>query len=64
MKKIYDVYFTVAEEACIAIEAENEDDAEERFNAMTKSELLEYIINAIEYGGFHVVSVDEVDECE
>lgn len=63
MKKIYDVSFTLAEEACIAIKAKNEDDAEEKFEAMTKDELLERIKDAIEYGGFDITDIEEVDEC-
>lgn len=64
MKKIYDVYFTLADEAVISIEAENEDDAEEQFNQINKRALFERIKNAIDYGGFHINSIDEVDECD
>lgn len=61
MKKIYDVHFTIAEEAIIAISANDEDEAEEKFDEMTKDELLGYIKNAIEYGGFEITEIEEVD---
>ena len=64
MKKIYDVHFTLAEEAVIAIEAINEEGAEEKFNEMTAAELFERIKNAIEYGGFEITEIEEVDECD
>lgn len=61
MKKIYDVYFTLVDEAVIAIEAHDEDEAEEIFEGMTKDELFERIKDVIEYGGFEVTEVYEVE---
>lgn len=61
MKKIYDVYFTITEDAVIAIEAKDEDDAEEIFDSMTTDELLQRIKNAIDFGGFEITEIEEVE---
>lgn len=62
MKKIYDVYFTIAEEAVIAIEANDETEAEEIFYKMTRDELFRYIHDAVSYGGFEITDIEEVDD--
>ena len=40
MAKIYDVYFTLADEGVITIEANNEDEAEKIFNNITWDNLV------------------------
>lgn len=64
MKKIYDVYFTLAESAVVAIEANSEEEAQEYFDNMTRDELFGYIHDSVGYGGFEVTEIEEVDECE
>ena len=61
MKHIYDVYFKPMAEAIIAVEAENEDEAEMEFHNIDKRELLERISDAIDFFGIEVVKVEEVD---
>ena len=63
MKKLYEVYFTLAEPASIVIAADNEEEAEEIFDEMSSKELVDRIINAIEMG-FEVVEVEDLDEEE
>ena len=62
MAKIYDVYFTLADEGVIAIEANNEDEAEKIFNNITWDEISRYIYDAVSYGGFEITSIEEVDQ--
>ena len=61
MKKIYDVYFTLSESAVITVEADNENEAEEIFNNMTRGELLGYINDSVCYGGFEITKIEDVD---
>ena len=49
MKRIYDVYFTLAQPAVIAIEANSEDEAMEKLQSMDGNELLRRIQNAIDF---------------
>ena len=51
MKHIYDVYFKPMAEAIIAIEADNEDDADMEFHNIDKREFLERISDAIDFFG-------------
>lgn len=61
MAKLYDVYFTLAEPAVILLEAENKALAEEEFENLSKAELIERIINAIDFGGFEITKIERVD---
>ena len=61
MKKIYDVYFTLSESAVITVEADNENEAEEIFNNMTRGELLGYINYSVWHGGFEITKIEDVD---
>lgn len=61
MTKIYDVYFTLAESAVIAIEASSEDEAQEIFDNMTRDELFGYVHDSVGYGGFEITNIEEVD---
>ncbi len=61
MKHIYDVYFKPMAEAIIAVEAEDEDDAVDKFMNMDKREFLERISDAIDFFGIEVIKVEEVD---
>lgn len=63
MKKLYEVYFTLAEPASIVIAAGNEEEAEEIFDEMPTKELMEKIINALEMG-LEVIEVEDLDEEE
>lgn len=62
MSKLYDVYFTLVEPAVILLEAKNEELAEEEFNKLSKDELIERIINAIDFGGLEITNIEEIDE--
>lgn len=62
MAKIYDVYFTISESASVAIEANDETEAEEIFYKMTRDELFRYIHDSVSYGGFEITDIEEVDE--
>ena len=64
MKKIYDVYFTLAQPAVIAIEANSEDEAMEKLQNMDRNELLERVQNAIDFMGVEPLFVDDLDEVE
>ena len=62
MKKIYDVYFTLAQPAVIAIEANSEDEAMEKLQNIDSNELLERVQNAIDFMGVEPLFVDKIDE--
>lgn len=64
MKKIYDVYFTLAQPAVIAIEANSEDEAMEKLQNVDRSELIERVQNTIDFMGVEPLFVDEIDEVE
>ena len=64
MKKIYDVYFTLAQPAVIAIEANSEDEAMEKLQNIDSNELLERVQNAIDFMGVEPLFVDDLDEVE
>lgn len=57
MKKLYDVYFTLAEPASMVIAAESEEEAEEILENMSNDELMERITNALAFG----IEVEEVE---
>lgn len=61
MKKMYDVCFTLAEDACVTVEANNEAEAELFFEHMTKDELIERIRDAVEFMGVEISYIEEVD---
>lgn len=60
MKKLYEIYFTLAEPASIVIAAKDEDEAEEIFEQMGNSELMERIMNALAMG----VEIEEIEDLE
>lgn len=60
MKKLYEVYFTFAEPASIVIAAKDEDEAEEIFEQMGNSELMERIMSALAMG----VEVEKIEDLE
>lgn len=60
MKKLYEVYFTLAEPASIVIAAKSEEEAEEIFEQMSNKEIMERIVSAIEMG----VEVEEIEDLE
>ena len=64
MKSIYDVYFTLAQPAVIAIEANSENEAMEKLQNVDRNELLERVQNAIDFMGVEPLFVDEIDEVE
>ena len=64
MKNIYDVYFTLAQPAVIAIEANSEDEAMEKLQSMDGNELLRRVQNAIDFMGVEPLFVDKIDEIE
>ena len=64
MKKIYDVYFTLAQPAVIAIEANSEDEAMEKLQNVDRNELIERVQNTIDFMGVEPLFVDEIDEVE
>jgi DNA-binding transcriptional regulator YhcF (GntR family) len=61
MKKLFEVYFTLAEPASVVIEARDEDEAEEIFEQMTRKELLERIANALEMG-VEITEIEDLNE--
>lgn len=63
MKKLYEVYFTLAEPASIVIAANDEEEAEEIFEQMTNKEILERIVNALEMG-VEIEEIENLDEEE
>lgn len=60
MKKLYDVYFTLADPASIVIEAESEDEAEDILMNMTNKEIIERLVDALEMG-LEVTKIEEID---
>lgn len=63
MKKLFEIYFTLAESASVVIEARDEDEAEEILYDMTRKELLERIASALEMG-VEITEIEELDEEE
>ena len=63
MKKLYEVYFTLAEPASIVISAKDEEEAEEIFDQMSNEEILERIVNAMEMG-IDIVAIEDLYESE
>lgn len=63
MKKLYEVYFTLAEPASVVIAARDENEAEEILYDMTRKELLERIANALEMG-VEITEIEDLDEEE
>ena len=63
MKKLYEVYFTLAEPASVVIEARDENEAEEILYDMNNKELLERIANALEMG-VEITEIEDIDEEE
>ena len=60
MKKLFEVYFTLAEPASIVVAAEDEDEAEEIFDQMSKEEIVERFLRALEMG----VEIDVIEDLE
>ena len=63
MKKLFEVYFTLAEPASIVIAANDEGEAEEIFDQMSNEEILERIVNALEMG-IDIVAIEDLYESE
>ena len=63
MKKLFEVYFTLAEPASVVISAKDEDEAEEIFDQMTNKEILERIVSAMEIG-IDIVAIEDLYESE
>ena len=63
MKKLFEVYFTIAEPASVVIAAKDEDEAEEIFDQMSNKEILERITSAMEMG-IDVVAIEDLYESE
>lgn len=61
MNKLYDVYFTIEEPAVITVKANSKDEAEDIVANMSQDDLMVRIQNAIDFMGFKVVCIDEVD---
>lgn len=67
--KGFDVYFTLESPACVLVGAHDESEVEDIFYDkilanMSREELVDRILAAIEYDGIKIVSIDEVDELE
>ena len=60
MKKLFEVYFTLAEPASIVVAAEDEDEAEEIFDQISKEEIVERFLRALEMG----VEIDVIEDLE
>ena len=64
--KNYDVWFNLAHPANIVIEAKSAEEAkeiaEELLAEMDQDELLERIVNAIDYQGVEIVDVEDIIE--
>lgn len=63
MKKLFEVYFTIAEPASVVIAAKDEDEAEEIFEQMSNEEVLERITSALEMG-IDIVAIEDLHESE
>ena len=63
MKKLFEVYFTLAEPASIVIAAKDEDEAEEIFENTANEELLDKIVSAMEMG-IDIVAIEDLYESE
>ena len=63
MKKLFEIYFTLAEPASIVISAKDEEEAEEIFDQMSNEEILERITSALEMG-IDIVAIEDLYESE
>ena len=66
--KGYDVYFTLSAPACVLVGAYSEEEAMEEAEKvlanMSRSELLERILVALDFDGLKIEYIEEVDELE
>jgi len=66
--KGYDVYFTLEEPACVLVGAhslkEAREIAEETLCEMSKEELIDRLLAAVDFGGLKIKYVEFVDELE
>lgn len=66
--KGYDVYFTLEEPACVLVGAhslkEAKEVAEEELNNMSRDELVDRLLAAVDFGGLKIKYVEFVDELE
>lgn len=60
MKKLYDVYFTLAESASIVLEAESKEEAEDILMGMSNKEIMERLMDALDMG-LKVTHIEEVE---
>lgn len=63
--KIYDINFTLEEPACMTVEAHSLKEArevgEEELNKISKKELIERLLAAVDYGGLKITSIERAD---
>lgn len=71
MKKVlkgYDVYFTLESPACVLIGAYSEEEAREQaekvLTNMSRPELIDRLLAAVDFGGLKIEYIEEVDELE
>ena len=66
--KGYDVYFTLRAPACVLVAAKNRkgasEEAKKMLDQMSKEELVDRLLAAVDFEGLRIVSIDEVDEFE
>ena len=63
MKKLFEVYFTLAEPASVVIAAKDEAEAEDIFEQMSNEEILERSVSALEMG-IDIVAIEDLYEKE
>lgn len=65
MQKLYDVYFTLEEPACITISAkslkEAKEIAEDELMEINQNELMEKIQNAVDFMGFKILKIERAE---
>lgn len=66
--KGYDVYFTLQSPACVLVGAYSEEEAREEAEKvlmnMSKRELIDRLLAAVEFDGLEIKYIEEVDELE
>lgn len=62
--KLYDVHFTLAENATILVSAYSKKDAKEEADRLLedKAELIDRLLDAVNFGGLKIKCVEEVDD--
>ena len=66
--KGYDVYFTLRSPACVLVGAHSEEEAreeaEETLMNMSRLELMDRLLAAVDFDGLEIEYIEEVDELE